>query len=382
MARSFGSLLSICIAVLLLVSNSAVCGVRAFTTAKSSHVHPLSSSRDQTSARRRNNEGTNVLESIPAGGAQRGKQNTKSFFSHFGWPVGTDPKGVSIDYPLTITRIAVTTAACYLTWFAQAQYSNVMASSALTLICSMVFDKRLGQAAFCGSFAGMCSTAVIPTKNLALILGLATSLSYEILIHGFNAFLGVGGRLGLTAFIATSCVAFKTGVKTGLARYSFAGGSRALALSALSWKSTLLPWAMWHAIGSVATIVLREVSDDSAAADPVRASAVVGLAAALLLHDKTAALAVYGGSFTGMSLPSKLMNMSPASRRLNITNVISLLLTFSVAGAFGGIVHGATINWKIWPGGWGGKAGFCAFIGCMTYRTITGTLGGGVRRSD
>lgn len=128
---------------------------------------------------------------------------------------------------------------------------------------------------------------------------------------------------------------------------------------------------MWHAIGSVATIVLREMSDDSAAADPVRASAVVGLTGALLLHDKTVALAVYGGSFTGMALPSKLRSMTPSS---TLNNVISLLLTFAVAGAFGGIVHGATIDWKILAGGWGGKAGFCAFVGCMVYRLLSGLL--------
>ena len=378
MARSVYSLLSLAIAVLFLASNSAVCEVRAFTAARSSAVLPNSSAWQQTSARRKINEGRKTVEAIPPGGSF---QKARELIRRNAWPIGTDPKGVSPDYPLTITRIAVTVGACYLTWFAQGQYSNVLASSAVTLICSMVFDRRLGQAAFCGSFAGMCSTAVIPTKNLALILGLSAALSYEILIHAFNAFLGVGGRLGLTAFLATSAVAFKTGVKTGLARYSIAGGSKALALSALCWKKTLLPWAMWHAIGSVATIVLREVSDDSAAADPVRASAVVGLAAALLLQDKTAALAVYGGSFTGMSLPSKLMSMDATSRSFNIINVISLLLTFAVAGAFGGIVHGATIDWKLWAGGWGGKAGFCAFLGCMAYRVATGTLGS-IRRSD
>lgn len=329
------------------------------------------------------------MDMIPAGGAQqqpqvpKGRQTTKGrqLLRRFAWPVGKDPRGISPDYPLTVTRIAITVGACYLTWFAQAEYSNVLASSALTLICSMVFDKRLGQAAFCGSFAGMCSTAVIPTKNLAVVLGLVTSLCYEILIHGGNAFLGVGGRLGATAFLATSAVAFRTGIRTGLGKYAIGGGSRALKLSALNWEKTLLPWAIWHAVGSVATIVLREVSDDSAAADPVRASAVVGLAAALLLPDKTAALAVYGGSFTGMSLPSKLMSLTPSSRRLSITNVISLLLTFAVAGAFGGIVHGATIDWKLWTGGWGGKAGLCAFVGCMAYRTISGILAS-TRRGD
>lgn len=387
MTRCLGSLLYSVVAVLFVASNSAIDGVQGFTSSRSSAALRSSSSGHQASTRKKDG-GRIVVDMIPAGGAQqpqlpKGRQTTKGqeLLRRFAWPVGRDPRGISPDYPLTVTRIAITVGACYLTWFAQAEYSSVLASSALTLICSMVFDKRLGQAAFCGSFAGMCSTAVIPTKNLAVVLGLVTSFCYEILIHGGNACLGVGGRLGATAFLATSAVAFRTGIRTGLCRYTIAGGSRALKLSALNWEKTLLPWAIWHAVGSVATIVLREVSDDNAAADPVRASAVVGLAAALLLPDKTAALAVYGGSFTGMSLPSKLMSLTPSSRRLSITNVISLLLTFAVAGAFGGIVHGATIDWKIWTGGWGGKAGLCAFVGCMAYRTISGILAS-IRRGD
>lgn len=41
----------------------------------------------------------------------------------------------------------------------------------------------------------------------------------------------------------------------------------------------------------------------------------------------------------------------------------SLLSAFTVAGAIGGIIHGATIDLGFWPGGWGGKAGSCAFVG-------------------
>mmetsp|Transcript_2676 Transcript_2676/g.5443 ORF Transcript_2676/g.5443 Transcript_2676/m.5443 type:complete len:410 (-) Transcript_2676:208-1437(-) len=282
------------------------------------------------------------------------------------------------DYPSTVTRIAITVASCYLTWFAQARYSSVMASAALTLLCSMVFDKRLGQAAFCGSFAGMCSRAIIPTKHLALVLGATTALLYEILIHAGNAFVGIGGRLGATAFLATSAVAYKTGVKTGLERLALFGGSRTLELSALQWESTILPFAFLHTVGAVATIVLREISDDRTAADPVRASAVVGLAGALFLREPSAALALYGGSFVGMSLPSKLMSLTSgdlSSRNPTLGNVLSLLLAFCVSGLFAGILHGASVDWNLWQGGWGGKAGVCAFVGCMTYRTMTGLLG-------
>ena len=377
------SILSVLVAAALAASNSAFV-VTGFVPAKSSSpvskttpLAPAYRTPRQAAERGRDPRrcGPSTVEAIGAGGAQQRRKPTR----HFAWPISRDPTGVTSDYPLTITRIAITVASCYLTWYAQTQYSNVMASAAVTLVCSMVFDKRLGQAAFCGSFAGMCSQAVIPTRNLALALGGITSLLYEIFIHAQNAFLGVGGRLGATAFLATSAVAYKTGVKTGLGRLTLFGGTRALKLSALRWESTIAPFAFWHAVGAVATIVLREVSDDSAAADPVRASAVVGLAGALLLpNDAAAALAVYGGTFVGMSLPSKLMGLSAldlSHRLFTLGNVVSLLLAFALSGALSGIVHGATIDWKLWQGGWGGKAGMCAFVGCMTYRSVTTLLG-------
>lgn len=284
----------------------------------------------------------------------------------FSWPLTRDPKGVS-DYPLAASRIGITVLSTYLTWYAQAQYSNVMASAAVTLICSMVFDKRLGQAAFCGTFAGMCSKAIIPTSELALSLGIVTSFLFEVLIHYQNVFLGIGGRLGMTAFLATSIVAAATGVSTGFKVSS-------ISINKIK-KSTILPMALWHAIGSVATIVLREASDDSSAADPVRASAVIGLTGALLLENKTAALAVYGGSFVGMSLPSRLMRgVIPGRGISKPLTVLSILFSFALSGAIGGVIHGATINWNMWSGGWGGKAGTCAFIGCLLYRLLSKIL--------
>ena len=317
-----------------------------------------------------------------------------------------DPKGMSSDYPLGITRMLIVIGSCYLTWFVPQlltnypqHATNVMVSSVITLVCSMLFDKRLGQAALCGSFAGMCSTSIIPTTKLALILGSITSILYEMMPF----FLGVGGeRLGITAFIGTSIVTTtklfkKTTIRTGLSKYavlpsllngigissSYRGSKRLLKLSALNIHTTLLPMAFWYAIGSIATIVLREISDDTAVAvDPVRASAVIGLAGAILLkYDKIAALAVYGGSIVGMSLPSKLMmnnrssfSSSSSSLLSKISKILSLVLAFGIAGAFSGLIHGATIDWKLWSdhGGasWGGKAGTCAFLGCIIYRII------------
>jgi len=214
----------------------------------------------------------------------------------------------------------------------------------------------------------MCSTAIVPTTGLALQLGVLTAIFFEIIIHYWNAFLGIGGRLGMTAFLATSVIAAQSGVSTGIQ-------ASAMTINSLT-KTSLCIMALWHAIGAVATIALREASDESSAADPVRASAVIGLAGGLLLKDKTAALALYGGSFVGMSLPSRLLQgiLPKKGTSPRHFTVASILSAFAAAGALGGLVHGITLDWNMWPGGWGGKAGSCAFVGCLLFRLLSKTI--------
>lgn len=114
------------------------------------------------------------------------------------WPLKSDPQGVPPEFPFTVARFVITTAATYLTWYlhTSGKYTNVMASSLLTLLFSVLFDRRLGQNAFCGSFAGMSALHVIPDGKNAFGLGVLTSLLYEYMIHTKNLFLGIGGRLG------------------------------------------------------------------------------------------------------------------------------------------------------------------------------------------
>ena len=281
------------------------------------------------------------------------------------WPLLKDPKGIAEDFPLSSARVAVTVGATYFTWYAQqVGHSNVLASAAVTLCCSMFFDKRLGQAAFCGSFAGMCSNSLVGDTKWALILGVLTSVCFEILIHTKKLFLGVGGRLGATAFIATSIVSAAQQISTGVSTDS---------IRIPTSFSPILKMMFWHAVGSASTIALREASDESAAADPVRASAVIGLLAALVLKDKAAALGVYGGSFVGMSLPSRLMyGILPGKLKegaiLPTPSAFKLLSAFAIAGCLGGLFHGYTAEIGWWSGAWGGKAGLFAFAGCLLFR--------------
>ena len=281
------------------------------------------------------------------------------------WP-RVDPKGVAPDFPLTMARVGVTLVATLGTLYAQhVGHSNVMASAAITLVCSMFFDKRLGQAAFCGSFAGMCSSSIVSSPVWAMILAILTASCFEVFIHTKNVFLGIGGRLGATAFIATSIVALLQKVDTGITTISL-GTIKTYAI---------LKMMTWHVVGSVSTIALREASDESAASDPVRASAIIGLLAALVLKDKMAALGVYGGSFVGMSLPSRLMyGIIPGRVKEDLAvsspSPMSILVSFAIAGGLGGLVHGCFNEIGLWSGAWGGKAGLFAFFGCFLFRSI------------
>ena len=285
------------------------------------------------------------------------------------WPLIRDPPGVSADFPLLMTRIVVTVLSTIATWYLHCinAYSPVLASSAMALLVSTCLDRRLGQAAMCGSFAGMCGGQMVPQFSSAVLLGALTSACYEVLIHINNLCLGIGGRLGATAFLATSIFAKYRGVNS-VGRKMRRGPWK----SGAGPSSILVTMIFYHVLGSLATIFLRESSDDSAAADPVRASSVIGLLGSLYMKDPIAVLALYGGSFVGMSLPSRLMyGNTPGQAKSNQPQTaLTLFTSFAGAGAIAGLVHSITIHSGYWNGGWGGKAGLCAFAGCWAYRGI------------
>ncbi|KAL7440243.1 hypothetical protein ACHAXH_008142 [Discostella pseudostelligera] len=285
------------------------------------------------------------------------------------WPLVRDPPGVSPEYPLLVTRVLVTMFATLSSryWHLYNGYSPVLAASAMTLLVSLCLDRRLGQAAFCGSIAGMCGGHITPNLSMAVALGGVTSICYELLIHINNLCLGIGGRLGSTSFLATSILAKYQGVSVIGRKLR-----RGLWKNGAGPSNILITMILYSVIGSLATIYLRECSDDSAAAEPLRASSVVGIMGSLFLKDPTAVLALYGGTMVGMSLPSRLMHgNAPGQATVNQPQTaLSLLASFTGAGAISGLIHAITIHYGYWNGGWGGKAGLCAFAGCWAYRGI------------
>lgn len=279
------------------------------------------------------------------------------------------------DYLVIVVRIAVTIASVVLTWYAHhsKKCSPILASAAVSLIASLA-SPGLGQASNCASFAGMSSNVILVDGwGAALSLGVLTSILFEVFIHYGKLLLGIGGRLGFVAFIANNALALLRGNDI----YS-KGAVAPVSLSAL------VSTSLYTGLGSVSTIVLREASPVS---DPVRASAVVGLLAALLAgchpyYTNASALSIYAGSFAGMSSPSRLLKgfvliepTLPSSTNSNKITMSSLALLsiFALAGVIGGIYSDILTKMGLWaaPPGWGGKAGFTSMLGVLTCRLVS-----------
>ena len=277
-----------------------------------------------------------------------------------------DPPGDSKEHPELLSRALVimfsTLATRHL--YLVNGISPVLASSAITLLTSTCIDRRLGQAALCGSLAGMSGMHLIPNLSMAALLGVATTVSYEALISINNLFSGIGGRVGASAFLATSVMAKYQGVR-------FVGRKMRRGLwSSAGLSSIATTMVIYHAIGAALTIFLRQSSDVDGAADPVRGSSVVGLIGSVCIQNPMAALAWYGGTFVGMSLPSRLINgNAPGRPKLGKPqSALSLFGSFTAAGAIAGLIHAFTIHSGYFIRGWGSKVGLCAFAGSWAYR--------------
>lgn len=291
------------------------------------------------------------------------------------WTLRKDPPGDSPEFPLLLTTVSITVLATLSTRHLHLcnGFSPVLASSAITFLISTCIDRRLGQAALCGSLAGMSAAHLAPNPYVASALGAVTSLCYEILIRRTNLYPGIGGRVGATAFLATTIMAKYRRVATVGRKIR-----RGIWKAGVGPSNILVSMVLFHVVGAVATILLRESSSETsgAAADPVTASSVVGLLGSLFIRDHTSLLALYGGSFVGMSLPSRLIdgNAPGNARTRKPQTATSLVTSFAAAATFAGLIHAITIHNGYFNGGWGGKVGLCAFAGCWMYRALDNIL--------
>lgn len=227
-------------------------------------------------------------------------------------------------------RIACSSAASAGTWALTAKcgVSSVASSSLLGLAAGALLPMPLATAAFCGTFAGMSSQAVLPNAPAAAALGAAAAALLAALdATGTRLLKGYGGRLGAVAALAV--VASMAGtpalVSAGLLfdpSFSAAAAAPRPLLGTVSatiaGSAAMRLWARRLAllllVGGTSSPLLSTGSKRAAAArrlsNPVASASITGLLASAVFGPSHAALAAsaFAGAFVAMSAPEKLMS--------------------------------------------------------------------------
>lgn len=233
----------------------------------------------------------------------------------------------------------------------------ILASSWVGVASTLVLPEALALAAFCGSFAGMASTAVAPGLLGGGLLGLTCALAMQ-LFDSKKWLVGSGGRLGFIAQCAcTTYFILMSLFKVSQAPAALMDANIVRGLS--STFAQLPSIAVYTVFGAVFVRAWKEAfaeldmnnSLSKRIGNSVSAVSIAGLLGAYLLPN--AAGPVFCGSFVAMSAPDKLPTLS------------SLILASILAGVSQLALSGFLM------GGWGGKLGTAALMGVVSFRTLS-----------
>lgn len=237
------------------------------------------------------------------------------------------------EYPKAI--LAVVVGAILTFYLAKNGMSAVLASSLVGIVGSLLI-KRYEIEIFTGSFVGMCSVLLF-TYGGIVFASLIASIVY---LMGKNIFVGIGGKLGSSAFIGTLSVALFVGVNVW--NLDIALINTALPLWFLA---TALPFS---ALASVAT---SQFAQRYFKGSVVLGSSVVGILGYVL----SLTLGNFSGLFAGTIFAASFAGMSQIK-------VLKTPLYFAIAGLITAIIFLGSSTYFL---GLGGKMGTSAFIGVL-----------------
>lgn len=219
----------------------------------------------------------------------------------------------------------------------------------LVTLCGATFP-HLITAAACGVYAGSVSPQTLPSLWWVALLGVLTSAVWQ-LVSKHKLMLGLGGRLGASAFVAmnlTAVVAFGLDSSVSFGRYynnSFE----------FSWEEVLVSTAACIFLASTSGY-MRLVAQ--VPVNPVllpSAWALFCMLAVSLNGDYQYNASIFGGlavgAYVGMSSASKL------------SSFYSFLAVGLVAAIWMQLLRPVCI-------GFGGKSGFTAMVGVVTYELV------------
>jgi hypothetical protein len=201
----------------------------------------------------------------------------------------------------------------------------VVASSLVGLIGGLLLPS-LAVAIYCGSFAGMVSSLLVSDMLSIITIGIFAGLLY---VFGSETFKGFGGKLGATAYFATllSSIFFDTIGET------MTGG-----LITFQYEVFIA-----FIVGSVGTYFMNEQYKLGAVVSSSLLGIIFGLILPnIFLNGNSLAVALFCGTFIGMSTTSKLTTRTSVL----IASVIGTIIYLYTAPYFAGL---------------GGKLGLIAF---------------------
>jgi hypothetical protein len=262
------------------------------------------------------------------------------------------PAGVSI--PTIVTVIAATVATFGLNNVLN--LGPVTASSIAGLLATLVLPEKLAIAAFCGTFAGMAKTAVIPGVAASGLLGLVCAAMLA-LFDQKKWLLGVGGRLGFIAQCACTAQFVLASLVLGGGAAGSTSAAAMISSSPLNVGKLAVQLPAVAGLTVLGALVMRYwkhlmTGKSKRLSNTVGSVSVTGLIASLALPASMAG-PIFCGSFVAMAAPTKLPTLT------------SLVWASVLAGAAQQSLAGVLL------GGWGGKLGTAALMGVLAYRGLT-----------
>lgn len=246
------------------------------------------------------------------------------------------------EYPKSV--LAVMVGAILTFYLAKNGMSAVLASSLVGIVGSLLF-KRYEIEIFTGSFVGM-SSVIFFTDSGIVFASLIASVAY---LMGKNVFVGIGGKLGSSAFIGTLSVALLVGVNVWNLDIAVINTSLPLWFFIVTILASAFASAMTHLLAQ------RHFKGSV-----VLGSSVVGILGYLL----SLLLGTYSGWFAGTIFAASFAGMSQIK-------ILKNPLYFAIAGLITAILFLASSTYFL---GLGGKMGTSAFIGVLaTYVFIKRT---------
>jgi hypothetical protein len=237
------------------------------------------------------------------------------------------------EYPKPVLAIVIGAIATF--YLAKSGMSAVLASSLVGIAGSLLF-KRYEIEVFTGSFVGM-SSIILFTDVGVVLAALIASLVY---LMGKNVFVGIGGKLGTSAFAGTLSVALLLNVDV----YTLD----------IAYINTTLPF--WFVLATLVASALASMLTNQLAQRWFKGSTVLGSSfIGILGYLLSLVLGAYSGLFAGTIFAASFAGMSQ-------NKVLKSPQYFMIAGAITAILFLASSTFFL---GLGGKMGTSAFIGVI-----------------